>query len=97
MNIYCIIINYNGLKWINHCIQSLNKSSVKNHIIIVDNGSSDDSLDFIKTNYPDIKLIENKINLGFGKANNYGFKIALNENADFIMTINQDVYVETIR
>ena len=94
MNIYCIIVSFNGSKWIIPCIQSLKSSTIKVHIIVIDNGSSDNSTDLIRTNFPEVVLIENKINLGFGKANNIGFGMALNADADYVFLLNQDACVE---
>ncbi len=59
--------------------------------IISDNGSEDGTCDFIKTKFPQIKLIENKKNLGFGTANNKGYEIAKGE---FLLFLNPDMRVE---
>jgi GT2 family glycosyltransferase len=84
-----IIVNYNGLKYLENCLNSLN-NCLKNlafEIIIIDNNSSDSSCDFIKKNHPECILFESKINLGFGKGNNEAVKQA---NGDYLLLINND-------
>lgn len=93
MNIYAIIVTYNGMKWIDKCLSSFRSSSFKINIIVIDNESTDGTVEFIVENYKEVILIQNTKNLGFGKANNIGFKIALNNNADYVLLINQDAYV----
>ena len=94
MKIYCIIITYNGSKWIVPCIQSILSSTINIQIVVIDNGSGDNTTDLIKAKFPNIILVENKINLGFGKANNIGFRLALYADADYVFLLNQDACVE---
>ncbi|MBI5557981.1 MAG: glycosyltransferase family 2 protein [Deltaproteobacteria bacterium] len=68
-----IIVNYNGKHFLDDCLSSIKKLvSVPYEIIIVDNASSDGSCDYIKTSWPDIKLVESKENSGFTGGNNLG-------------------------
>ena len=71
------------------CIESINIycSSISYEIIIIDNNSKDGSQKFIRSNYSEIRLFEEKANLGFGKANNIGVKNAKGEN---ILLLNND-------
>lgn len=87
-----IIVNYNGIKYLRGCIDSLNENlkDVSIEIILLDNNSTDDSCNFIKTNYPNIILIESKINHGFGKGNNEAVKTA---KGNFLLLINNDTIV----
>lgn len=95
-NIFSIVVIFNGMQkdWIQKCFDSLLQSSVKINIIAVDNLSSDGSVEFIKKNYPTVELIENKINEGFGKANNIGIEKAYEKGADYFFLLNQDAWVE---
>ncbi len=95
MRLLVIIVTYNGMKWLDKCLSSVEKSSVKGDLFIVDNGSTDGSKDFIKNHYPEATFIESKENLGFGKANNLGLKFALDQNYDYVYLLNQDAWVET--
>lgn len=88
-----IIVIYNGMKWLDKCLSSVINSSIKADLFIVDNGSTDGSIEYIKKNYPDAQFIISKENLGFGKANNLGFRYALDHNYDYVYLLNQDAWV----
>ncbi|MBS1523488.1 MAG: glycosyltransferase family 2 protein [Bacteroidetes bacterium] len=94
LNIYVVIVTYNGMKWINKCLQDVLQSDIKINIIVVDNCSTDETAAFVKVNYPDIDLVQTNENLGFGRANNIGIKRAIQNNADYVFLLNQDGYVE---
>lgn len=94
MKILVIVITYNGLEMIEKCINSLVFSSLKLDVICVDNKSTDSTVDFIKNRFPDVYIVENQQNIGFGRANNIGFKYALKHNYDFSFMLNQDAWVE---
>lgn len=89
-----VIVTYNGIGWIERCLNSLLDSKVKIHMIIVDNGSKDGTLEIIKNNYSDVILIETGQNLGFAKANNIGIKKALEIGSDYVFLLNQDAWIE---
>lgn len=93
MKIYAIIVTYNGVKWLDKCIPSLINSSLIEKIIVIDNLSSDGTCEHILAHYPEVLLIENEYNQGFGQANNKGIKIALEEEADYALLINQDAWI----
>ena len=56
-------------------------------VIVTDNGSTDGSLDFIRQNYPQVRIVANGANLGFGPGNNAGFKVATGE---YVFILNPD-------
>lgn len=95
MKIFAVVVSYNGLKWYDRCFGSLEKSDIPVSIVVVDNASTDNSIVFLKKNYPDIILIESRQNLGFARANNIGIKYALEKEADYVFLLNQDAWVET--
>ena len=76
MDLSIIIVNYNVKEFLQNLIHSIEKASsnLKKEIIIIDNASDDGSVDFIREKFPQIKLIANQKNLGFGKANNHPFR-----------------------
>ena len=94
MKIFAIIVTYNGMKWLGRTLDSLRVSSVPLTPIVVDNNSSDGSADFVKENYPEAIVFQQDRNLGFGRANNVGFRYALDNGADFVMLLNQDASIE---
>jgi len=93
-NVYSVIATYNGMRWIDRCLKSLFESSQHSHIIVIDNGSNDNTVAFIKANFPSVQLIETEKNLGFGQANNIGLKLAKEHKADYTFLLNQDAWVE---
>lgn len=92
--IVVIIVTYNGLKWINRCLSELLNSTVNTNIIVIDNCSSDGTFKFIEKNFPQVTLIKSDKNLGFGKANNIGILRARDLDANFVILLNQDVYIK---
>lgn len=83
-----IILNWNGKKFLENCLNSIFAQSYLNiEIILVDNGSSDDSVVFVKEKYPGVRIIENKKNVGFATGNNIGIKAAKGE---YIFVLNND-------
>lgn len=86
-----IIANYNCKKYVDMCLMSLADQTHKNHeVIIVDNLSEDDSVEYIERNYPDVTLIKLHENMGFGTASNVGAKYAIDHGTDFILFLNFD-------
>ena len=91
--IYIIIVTYNAMKWAEKCFSSLRKSSISVKTIVVDNGSTDGTQEYVKTNFPEVHFIQSPENLGFGKANNIGIEIAYKAGADFFYLMNQDAWI----
>ena len=87
-----IILNWNGKEDTIECLESLRKLDYPNYeIIVVDNGSTDGSCEILKKNYPYVKLIENKKNLGVAEGNNLGIYQAKGE---YILLLNNDIVVD---
>jgi GT2 family glycosyltransferase len=87
-----IIVNFNGLKYLQGCFDSLieNLEGIDYEIIVIDNNSQDESMLFIKKNYPEIVVIESEANLGFGKANNEAVKIS---RGKYLLLLNNDTII----
>jgi GT2 family glycosyltransferase len=88
-----IIVNYNVKEFLQNLLDSLHKAAqnISHEIIIVDNASDDGSVEVIEERYPSVKLIKNKKNIGFGKANNLALEQA---NGKFLLLINPDTIVK---
>lgn len=98
--VFIVVLNWNQSKLAIECLQSLKKLRIKNYelsIVVVDNGSTDSSVDKIKRFMNmdlRFKIIENKTNLGFARGNNVGIKYALENGADYVMVLNNDTEVD---
>ncbi len=92
MQLSVIILNYNVRYFLEQCVLSVQKalSTIDGEIIVIDNNSPDDSCDMMKNLFPNVKLIENKENLGFPKGNNIGVAQAKGE---YICILNPDTVV----
>lgn len=93
-SIFAIIVTYRGQKWYERCFESLRHSEQPIHIVVVDNASGDGTVEYICTHYPEVHLIENKENLGFGRANNMAIRYAIEQGCDYVFLLNQDAWVE---
>ena len=92
-NVYIIIVTYNAMKWIDKCLNSIGQSNVKAEVVVVDNCSKDETLQFIKQKYPSVHIIENNENRGFGQANNQGIEYAYKQGGTHFFLLNQDAYL----
>ena len=92
MKLSVVILNYNVRYFLELCLQSVQAAlkDIPSEIIVVDNNSPDESCAMIRANFPNIKLIENKENVGFSKANNQAVAVAKGE---YICILNPDVVV----
>lgn len=94
MKVVAIIITYNSILWIKKCLSSLAASTKKLDVIVVDNASSDNTVNFIETNYPNVRVVKNKTNEGFAAANNTGIKLADTLFlADHFFLLNHDAWI----
>lgn len=95
-NVYIILLNYNNWKDTVECIESLQViRNLKFHIIVVDNKSTDNSIvEFNKRLPASIKLIEAQENKGFSAGNNIGIRYAIQNNADYILLLNNDTLAD---
>lgn len=93
MDVSIIIVNFNTKQLTLDCISSILKSKTKYHyeIILVDNASSDGSVEAIHSEFPEVSVIANKQNVGFSKANNQGMKVA---SGRYILLLNSDTVIE---
>ncbi len=91
-----IIPNWNGKKFLLECFESIFKINYSNYsVIMVDNGSFDKSVQFVKDKFPQVEIIENKRNLGFAAACNQGIRQAFKDKADYVLLLNNDTVVSS--
>lgn len=94
---YITILNWNGWEDTVNCIKSLRKTSCTKayKILVIDNHSSNDSVERILDTCPEIELIQNEKNLGFGGGCNVGLQHSIQNNAEFVWLLNNDTKVDT--
>ena len=86
------LVTYNGERYLPECLQSLNNQTFQDFsLLIIDNGSSDGTLAFLKEYFPQIKVISYKENIGFARAHNQAIAWT---NSDYLCLLNQDIILE---
>lgn len=87
-----VILSYNSREDLAECIPSFMSQTYQNfEIIVVDNASQDGSEEFIRTNYPEIKLVQTGKNLGYPAGNNAGFEVA---EGEYFVVVNPDTVAD---
>ena len=90
-----VLLNWNGWRDTSACLSSLLKLQYPEYAIsVVDNDSTDNSAAHLRTEFPEVKVIETGRNLGFAGGCNVGIRQALSEGADFIWLLNNDTTVD---
>ena len=92
MKLSIVIICWNDLKVIGNCLQSIFDGTEcrKFEVIVSDNGSTDGSIDYIRSKHPSVRIVSNGANLGFGKGNNAGIEVC---GGEYILSLNPDTIV----
>jgi O-antigen biosynthesis protein len=93
MDLSVIIVNYNVRYFLEQCLQSVFKSAknLELEVFVVDNNSVDGSVEMVRERFPQVKLIDNKENLGFSKANNQAIRLS---RGRYVLLLNPDTVVE---
>lgn len=89
-----IVLNWNGWRDTVACLASLRQLDCSDcTVVVVDNGSTDESVHHIRQAFPDLELLESGANLGFGGGCNVGIRHALDQGAEYVWLINSDATV----
>jgi GT2 family glycosyltransferase len=90
-----IVLNWNGARHTLSCLYSLAKTTYSNYsVMVIDNGSSDDSVASIRSAFPELQLLETGQNLGYAGGNNVGIREALTQGAEYVWILNNDTVVD---
>src|SRR6476661_4584123 len=92
MKLSIVIICWNDLKVIANCLKSIfaETKAIPFEVIVSDNGSADGSVDYIRQNFPAVRIVENGQNIGFAKGNNAGIRVAQGE---YVLILNPDTII----
>lgn len=90
MRVAVVILNWNGKHFLESFLPSVVEHSTPHEVVVADNNSTDDSIAFVRSNYPAVRIVQNKVNGGYAK----GYNDALAQiEADFFVLLNSDVEV----
>lgn len=92
MKLSIVIICWNDLKVIGDCLKSIFDQDYRldYEVIVSDNGSTDESVDYIRRHYPKVRIVENNANLGFARGNNAGIRVTVGQ---YVLILNPDTIV----
>lgn len=94
-NVFIVVLNWNGWRDTIECLASLRKMDYPDfHILVVDNASTDTSVDNIQREFPELPILQMSENKGYAGGNNEGIRYALEHGADYIWILNNDTVVE---
>lgn len=89
-----VVVNYNGRHFLDECLTALERQDVPRHayeVLVIDNASDDGSADFVRSEFPNVRVIALSSNLGFAAGNNVGFRLA---RGRWVVLLNNDTRVE---
>lgn len=93
--VYIIVLNWNGWEDTAECLESLKRQTYKNsEILVVDNASTDNSVNEINKRFPEIRVHQSSENRGYAAGNNLGIKIAMKEGAEYVWILNNDTIAD---
>lgn len=93
--VWILVLNWNNGKVTNECLASLQGLVYDDfRVIVLDNGSTDGSVECIRERFPDVEIMELGENLGFAKGNNAGIRAALARGAEYVWLLNNDTTVD---
>jgi GT2 family glycosyltransferase len=92
--VLAVVLNWNGWRDCVSCVESLRRATYPNlRVILIDNGSTDGSEAQLRSRFPDLVLLQTGLNLGFAGGSNVGIRYALNEGADYVWLLGNDMLV----
>lgn len=93
--VHILVLNCNGKNHLEYCLPSLLATEYQNYrIVLVDNGSTDGSVEYTRENFSRVTIVQNDENLGWAGGNNVGIRYALDHGADYIVLQNNDTKVD---
>jgi GT2 family glycosyltransferase len=91
---WVIVPNWNGEEGLKRCLDSLQAQSLKPHVVVIDNGSADNSVALVKTEFPEVELVTLAKNHGFAGGVNVGFLRAIEKGAKYVAAFNNDAMAD---
>ncbi|MFZ1061290.1 MAG: glycosyltransferase family 2 protein [Candidatus Rokuibacteriota bacterium] len=85
-----IVVNWNGASFLAPCLEAIRAGGSPTHVLLVDNASTDDSVDLVRRRFPHVEVISNPRNDGWARGNNIGIRHALDAGFEFLALFNTD-------
>ena len=93
--VYVLTLNWNGKRWLGECLSSVLELDYPNfEVVVIDNGSTDGSVEFVRENYPVAQVVENGQNLGYARGFNAGLEYGYAHGADYFLIMNNDAVID---
>ncbi|MCL4552356.1 MAG: glycosyltransferase family 2 protein, partial [Candidatus Marsarchaeota archaeon] len=87
-----IVVNWNGRRYLESCLSSILAQTYRNlEVVLVDNGSTDRSVEFVAERFPEVRVLVNQENVGFAAANNQAIEVTRGE---YVALLNNDTYAD---
>lgn len=94
-SVWCVVLNWNACNLLTDCLYSLMATRYNNlHIVVADNGSTDDSVETVERTFPEVHIVENAANLHYAAGNNPAIDFSLDHGAQYVLLLNNDTIVE---
>jgi len=95
-NVFVLVLSYNGIKWLKDCLPSIFDMDYQNfETVVIDNGSSDGTQDFLREFFPQVQVIALQQNRGYAGGFNAGLEYAAQRDAEYFLIMNNDVEIDT--
>ena len=93
--VYVVVLNYNGRRHLEYCLPSILATEYRPlRVLVVDNASSDDSVEFVRETFPPVEMLVSEENRGWSGGNNLGIRRALSRGAAYVVLANNDIRVD---
>jgi GT2 family glycosyltransferase len=93
--VFVLTLNWNGKSWLGDCLSSVLAMDYPNFkVVVIDNGSTDESVEFVKELFPSVHLVLNGKNLGYARGFNRGLEYAYAQGTDYFLIMNNDTIID---
>jgi GT2 family glycosyltransferase len=93
--VFVLILSYNGKRWLEDCLPSVMNMDYPNYnIVVIDNGSSDGTAEYLKTRFPQVQIVTINPNVGYARGFDAGLEYAAARGAEYFLVMNNDTVID---
>jgi GT2 family glycosyltransferase len=93
--VFVLILSYNGKKWLEECLPSVLAMDYPNYeVVVIDNGSSDGTAEYLESEFPEIQTVAINPNVGYARGFNAGIEYAATHGAEYFLIMNNDTVID---